>query len=376
MRKKLKCIMMLLTLTLLLPIQSHAAEKQSTYKDFTYTKYNTETKGEYIVINGYEGQEETVIIPETIDGVTVTSILDMEEYKYPEKIKKVVIPKTIDALGCTAFEKLTNLESIEVDKDNAKYYAKDGVLFSKYKKKTTLEFYPAAKAGDSYTVPSNVNEIAFAFWNNKNIKTLTIKAKITAIYEIANGSNIEKIVLPDSVKYVGEYAFRGCEKLKKIQFGSNVRSIAEYAFQGCQSLKSITIPDSVTEIDKDAFNGCKAKVTKPSYLKKTKKGSYVAKAKIGKKEYNASSITKIAAAKKSYTVKKGKNVKLNTNVYVNKAKKGILSNTSLLRFQSSNKKVLTVSRYGNMKGIKRGKATVTVRLKTGDVAYKVQVTVK
>lgn len=376
MRNKRNLMMLLLMVLFFIPLQCHAAETQSTYNDFQYKIYGSTSKGKYIAIRGYQGQDETVEIPETIDGIPVTSILMMNDYKYPEKIKKIVIPKTIDALDHTAFEKLTNLETIEVDNDNAKYYAESGVLFSKYKKKITLEFYPAAKAGKSYTVPASVDSIEAAFINNKNLKTLTIKAQIKMIFEIANGSNIEKIILPDSLKFVGEYAFCGCSKLKTIQFGSNVTDILEYAFQDCTSLKTITLPDSVRSVDKDAFTGCKAKIVKASYLKKQKDGSYVAKVNVGKKAYKASNITKIAAAKKSYTVKKGKKVKLNTNVYVKNSKKGILSTTSILRFQSSNKKVLTVSKYGNMKGIKKGKATVTVRLKTGDILYTVKVTVK
>lgn len=69
-------------------------------------------------------------------------------------------------------------------------------------------------------------------------------------------------------------------------------------------------------------------------------------------------------------------MKLNTTAYVNRKRREYFplppcSATNLL-----NKKVLTVSKYGNMKGTKKGKATVTVKLKTGDISYKVKVTVK
>lgn len=377
MRIKIKYFILLFAVAfLMLPTQKLSAETLLTYGDFQYKIYESSTKGKYVSVEGYIGQEETVTIPETIDNIPVTTLLGLENYQYPKKIKRMVIPKNVDALDYLAFEKLSNLEAIEVADGNAKYYSREGVLFSKYKKNITLEFYPCAKEGEAYTIPSNVDFFQMAFMNNQNLKTLTIKAKVSNIFEFAGGSSIEKIILPNTVKNIDEYAFRNCAKLKSINLGDNVRTIGREAFDGCTSLKKIILPDSVYKVNKYAFDGCKAKIKKASHLKKQKNGSYIAKGKIGKKEYDASNITKIAPAKKKYTVKKGKKVKLNTTAYVNNKKKGTLSTTSLLSFKSSNKKVLTVSKYGNMKGIKKGKATVTVKLKTGDISYKVKVTVK
>lgn len=377
MRNKLKYFIFVFAAALLL-VNAKGVEAAGTQTngDFQYFVGKDVNGASYAGITGYTGQEETLVIPETIDNIPVTTILGMENYQHPEKIKKMVISKNIKSLDCETFEDLSALESIEVAPENPLYYAKDGVLFSKYKKNTRLEFYPCAKPGDSYTVGEDVDEIQMAFLNNKYVKTLKIDAKLTHFNELADGSNIETIILPDTVKYITENAFRGCGKLTKVDLGDNVRSIMEDAFDGCTSLKTITIPDCVSKIDEDAFDNCPAKIKKASYLKKQKNGSYLAKAKIGKKEYTASTITKIAPEKKSYSIKKGKVTKLRTTAYVNKKKKGTLSTTSLLSFKSSNKKVLTISKYGNMKGIKKGTATVTVKLKTGDISYKVKVKVK
>ncbi len=56
---------------------------------------------------------------------------------------------------------------------------------------------------------------------------------------------ITKVVIPDSVKSIGDYAFSGCEKL-----------IGDYAFLWCESLASIEIPNSVTSIGNNAFSNC------------------------------------------------------------------------------------------------------------------------
>ena len=125
------------------------------------------------------------------------------------------------------------------------------------------------------------------------------------------------------------------------------------------------------------------KLKKPAYLKKIKDGSvyYEARATVkvpGKKAvtYKASRITKIKAKTSKVTIKKRQTTKLQTRVYISKKlKKGYLD-PEILKFTTSNKKVVKVSSKGTIKGLKKGKATVTVKLRTTGKTYKVNVKVK
>ena len=65
-----------------------------------------------------------------------------------------------------------------------------------------------------------------------------------------------EIVMPDSVKILGEGAFEGCKALKTIRFSNALNTISDSAFEGCESLESISIPNSVTTIGKNVFAGC------------------------------------------------------------------------------------------------------------------------
>ena len=92
---------------------------------------------------------------------------------------------------------------------------------------------------------------------------------------------LEEVVIPNSVKYIGEYAFSGCTKLKKITLPTELKEIKEYtfcwckslqevvfpaqlkvigmeAFEGCESLKSVTLPEGVGSIEQGAFAGCRS----------------------------------------------------------------------------------------------------------------------
>lgn len=69
---------------------------------------------------------------------------------------------------------------------------------------------------------------------------------------------ITEASLPDSVQYIGNYAFYECGQLASVTFGSGLVSIGEGAFRGCYSLASVTIPANVTYIGADAFWYCNA----------------------------------------------------------------------------------------------------------------------
>ena len=71
-------------------------------------------------------------------------------------------------------------------------------------------------------------------------------------------SQITKIVLPSTVKYIGEFAFCDCIGLEEIFcYPNGVVSIGKYAFMDCTSLTSICLPDrSLTYIGEAAFYRC------------------------------------------------------------------------------------------------------------------------
>lgn len=69
-------------------------------------------------------------------------------------------------------------------------------------------------------------------------------------------SVINRICLPNTIKYVGECAFGYFPKLEKIILPSGLESIGQHCFQGLKSLKSISIPASLKVINGYAFYGC------------------------------------------------------------------------------------------------------------------------
>ncbi len=66
----------------------------------------------------------------------------------------------------------------------------------------------------------------------------------------------EKIYVPDTVKRIGQQAFKDNRILREIILPKGLENIGDAAFMGCVSLVALTIPQNVTEIGKRCCWGC------------------------------------------------------------------------------------------------------------------------
>ena len=88
-------------------------------------------------------------------------------------------------------------------------------------------------------------------------------------FAFAGCVSLETIVIPASVKWIGELAFQGCESLKEVKFeGGELESIGNFAFNDCTNLAKITLPEGLKSIGDQAFGDCKSleSLTTPSTL--------------------------------------------------------------------------------------------------------------
>lgn len=177
-----------------------------------------------------------VIIPQTIDGHTVTGI-DNNAFDGCSGITNIQIPTTVTTLGDYAFYGCSGLTSINL--------------------------------------PANLSTIgSYAFSSCTNLKTITLPNCVTSIdtYAFSNCSNLISISLPSSTKNISNYCFYECNSLASVIIPNGVTSISEYAFASCQNLTTITIANSVKSIKSYAFWDCSHLTTVKGY-----KNSYAQK---------------------------------------------------------------------------------------------------
>ncbi len=64
---------------------------------------------------------------------------------------------------------------------------------------------------------------------------------------ILSGKYIEKVVLPDSLKKLGNLAFYNCSKLKELEFGNRLDEIGSDAFMNCIQMKKLVLRCGIHE---------------------------------------------------------------------------------------------------------------------------------
>lgn len=105
-------------------------------------------------------------------------------------------------------------------------------------------------------VPSTVKTIGEkAFASNKNIVSVELPSSVKVIKKSAFEScaSLEKVVMSKKLTTIEDNAFYGCVSLKKISLPSTLKTVGYAAFCNCTSLNGINIPKSVEEINSYAF---------------------------------------------------------------------------------------------------------------------------
>lgn len=129
--------------------------------------------------------EGNVVIPDTIDGYTVTN-LKRELFYGNGYVTSVTVPATVTYFGddpsdstfCYVFSYCFNLKSIKVMAGNPSFVSVNGVLFSKDKK--VLYNYPCNHAGSEYKVPAKTQILdCTSFAAAQNLTSLYLESKDT-----------------------------------------------------------------------------------------------------------------------------------------------------------------------------------------------------
>ena len=162
-------------------------------------------------ITKYTGSQRIVIIPDTINDITVTGIGE-NVFKNNARMVTVSIPDTVTYIGSNAFQGCTNLVSV--------------------------------------SIPDGVEVInSYCFENCTSLRDVTIGENVTIIGNSAfsDCSSLESIEIPDSVTEVGSYAFGGCSSLGKIRLSKGLEKLGGKAFGNCDQLTEVEIPKSLKE---------------------------------------------------------------------------------------------------------------------------------
>ena len=191
----------------------------------TITGYDTDWQGTTCRTDKVDGVDElAVVIPKTIDGVTVTKIGEnvmnfvegnpyVDFYNY--SINKVILPDTITQIGdgAISYNVLNHLTIPDSVTDIGSMYA----------------------VAIDVTIPESVTSGSFSatFYGDEIVEsdTLVIPGSMATIVESAFGeSRFEKIILMEGITTIEKIAFSGAYGITSIEIPSTVTTIGEKAF--------------------------------------------------------------------------------------------------------------------------------------------------
>lgn len=172
---------------------------------------------------------------------------------------------------CTNCGDLDESKGLQFELDDQGFYQVTGIgsclddvliIPDSYNGKAVTGIAPDAFKGctqiQTLIIPDSVIEIGdSAFEDCINLQSIQLPDSLQNIGMLAfSNCSIQSLQIPSSIKYWGMASFQDCHKLERVVIPEGVQKIVDSAFSRCERLSTVVIPDTVTEIEKLAFRGC------------------------------------------------------------------------------------------------------------------------
>lgn len=191
-------------------------------------------------------------------------------------IDDIIIPKGVKEIGKTPFSKEAKnissessrfviVNSLLIDSDNNELIqlvdsTTKRVAIPDNVTKIRLEAFISADI-EAVIIPSSVKELGEAvFWNCQKMIEVQLNCEIDRLpYAMfAYCSSLTTFNVPNNIKIIESKAFSDCKNLHEIILNKGLRIIGNCAFEECSNLTSLSIPESVEKIGDTeyCFKGC------------------------------------------------------------------------------------------------------------------------
>ncbi|MCH5350676.1 MAG: leucine-rich repeat domain-containing protein [Clostridiales bacterium] len=230
-----------------------------------YSGYGGSGEVGYIAVTTQNITDETLVIPNNINGLRVVEIGERAFADAP--CKEILLPGSIYKIGQNAFEDCPNLEKVVAPVSVIENSAFSGCMSLETFATSAVEIGESAFSGCAKLKEvfcNNVKTIGWsAFKNCVSLESFTFAPSLTTIGEHAFENAGFTSLTFTKVRTIGDYAFTNCDKLTTVDLGKSVRVVGSQAFYDCDSLTAVILGD-VTELQYSAFSAC-PKLTSVTY---------------------------------------------------------------------------------------------------------------
>ena len=168
-------------------------------------------------------------------------------------IKKIKLPTSLQGLSREHFETCISLSDFEVADGNEYLSVRDGIVYDRDRKKVLLAVVPP----EDLVLPDTVISIADHAFEKTSLKHIVLPASLRSIGDCAFKDTplLTELVMPPSVREIGEQAFNSAG-IQRLVISEGVERIGSYAFSRTR-IERLDIPAGVKNIGVYAFENCK-----------------------------------------------------------------------------------------------------------------------
>jgi len=222
---------------------------------YEVSEYAGESKNVKIPLyfNGSSGVKKVTRLGEKVfDGLEIvaielpSSINFIGEYAFRgTKIEEIVLPQDLKRLGSYALAGNENFKRVVFNN------SVDSLVLGEYAFSGCINF-------SEFVVPDNVVEIGNNCFDSSGLASIIFGSK-TSLYSIGMGAfkntNLEGAVIPDSVKVIGNEAFKGCENMLYAVVPSGLTTVGENVFADCTKFSNIYYTQEKPTFSQNNYTG-------------------------------------------------------------------------------------------------------------------------
>lgn len=194
------------------------------------------------------------------------SLIGFSSFDGCSKLLSLIIPNSVQKIGSSAFSGCTSLSSVTIN--NAPLII-DNSAFGGCESLSTFEMGNAVTSiGDgafggctrlsTISLPESVSQIGKSAFGNSGLTSINIPGSVETLneYTFSSCKNLTSVTFGDGVKDIGDHCFYDCKKLKELSFSNSLKTIGSRCFWGCPSIEELRFPNSLESIGSSAFYNC------------------------------------------------------------------------------------------------------------------------